>query len=79
MATLQELKDKLAEYETASADTDAKRDSRDADRLAADAAVAQADASWTAWRAALELLHRIDDEFDALSAAHEPPELPAVG
>jgi len=76
--SLQELKDKLSQYETAANDTEAKRIKRDADREAADAAVTQADTSHQAWLAALITQHSIDDEFDALSTAHEPPELPAV-
>lgn len=79
MAKLDALKAKLSEYETAYADTETKRLKRDEDRATADAAFEQADASWNAWRASLEALHRLDDEFDALSQAHEPPELPAVG
>lgn len=76
MATTAELQAKLDEYKAAEAATEAAKQKSDADRDAAEAAVTQASQSHQAWVDALTHQHQLDDEFDALSAAHEPPALP---
>lgn len=76
MATTEELQAKLDEYKAAEADQVAKREQYDNDADAEAAAVQKTSESRAAWIAALELQHALDDEFDALSAAHEPPALP---
>lgn len=76
MATTDELQAALDKYKAAEADTNAKRAQYDADIAAEVAAVTKASAARGEWIAALTLQHKIDDEFDALSAAHEPPALP---
>lgn len=76
MATTEELQTALDKYKAAEADTNAKRAQYDADATAENAAVAKTSAARAEWIAALTLQHKYDDDFDALSAAHEPPALP---
>jgi hypothetical protein len=76
MATTEELQAKLDEYKAAEADQVTKRAQYDADTAAEAAAVQKTSESRTAWIAALTLQHQLDDEFDQLSADHEPPALP---
>jgi nitric oxide reductase activation protein len=76
MATTEELQTKLDEYKAAEADQVAKRTQYDDDADAEQAAVLKTTESRTAWIEALTLQHQLDDEFDALSAGHEPPALP---
>lgn len=76
MATTEELQAKLDEYKAAEADQVAKRDRFDADVAAEADAVERTSQSRAAWIEALVVQHRLDDEFDALAAAHEPPPLP---
>lgn len=76
MSTTEELQAKLDEYKAAEVDQVAKRAQYDTDSEAELAAVLKTTESRTAWIEALTLQHQLDDEFDALSADHEPPALP---
>ena len=79
MATLGEVKAKLAEYEAAVADRETKQIKHTEDQsVLADAVDAEA-FSRDEWVTALKYEHAVEDEFEAMVIAHEPPELPAVG
>jgi len=73
---LQDLKDKLAEYETAVTDREAKQEKHAADQAALQIAIDNEGVSRTEWLAALQHEHAVEDEFEALVVSHEPPALP---
>lgn len=76
MATIQEIKDKLGEYEAAVADREAKQAQHQADSESLNAAVLAEQASRTAWIAALQSEHVVEDQLEALIVDHEPPAVP---
>lgn len=76
-ASIQEIKTKLAEYETASADVDAKQAVHQADQDELASAISAEQASRTAWVSSLQHVHTVEDQLEALIVDHEPPDVPA--
>lgn len=77
MATsIQEVKAKLAEYETASEDASAKQSEHQFDQDGLMAAVSKEQASRTAWISALQHAHAVEDQLEAAIIDHEPPDVP---
>lgn len=74
--SLAEIKEKLVVYEDAVADRTAKQEQHSLDSETLAMAVATEATSKEAWLAALRHEHDVENEFEALVIAHEPPTVP---
>lgn len=76
MATVEEIRTKLTEYEAATADREAKQTQHQADLDAMNAAVTAEAASRQAWVDAIRHENAVEDELEVLVIEHEPPAIP---
>lgn len=75
-ATLQELKDKFAEYIAANEDREAKQATHDQTVTALTEAVTTEQGAKDIWVAALTHENEVEDQLQALLEDYEPPQVP---